>query len=114
MFKLLNLAPRPANDNHKKNHYLLATFARMLADCYEDMNFIGRFDRDQFVMLLIGQDDKKEKMARWRLESAVRAHNQNVEPEMEIEYSHGSAHTQPSGNYHFQTLLDEADPSLPL
>jgi EAL domain-containing protein (putative c-di-GMP-specific phosphodiesterase class I)/GGDEF domain-containing protein/ActR/RegA family two-component response regulator len=114
VFNLLNLAPRPANDNHKKNYSLLSNFAQILRDCYEDADFIGRFDRDQFVLLVIGHDDKKEKMARWRLESAVRNYNQNAPPEMEIEYSHGSAHTGPAGNYHFQTLLDEADPSVPL
>ncbi len=113
VFDLLNLIPGSGNDNNKKNHYLLSTFARLLAECYDDADFLGRFDRDKFVMLLIRQDEKEEKMARWKLESAVRSHNQTAVPELEIQYHVGSAHTQPDNDYSFQSLLDQADLAMP-
>jgi EAL domain-containing protein (putative c-di-GMP-specific phosphodiesterase class I)/ActR/RegA family two-component response regulator/GGDEF domain-containing protein len=113
VFELLNLVPGAGNENNKKNLYLLATFARILTECYAEPDFIGRFDHGEFVLLLIGQDDKEEKMARWKLESAVRSHNQSAPPELEIQYRAGLAHTQPAGNYHFQSLLDEADLMMP-
>jgi len=110
LFELDNLAS--GGDAGKRNSQL-QTFAGYLAECYEGADFLGRFDRHQFVMLMIGRDEKSEKMARWKLESHVRAHNQNAVPGLDIQYRMGSAHTLPAGNYHFQGLLDTADAALP-
>ncbi len=111
IFELLDLEPGPNDEISKKNHHVLTAFARILTDCYGEADFIGRFDRDKFITLLIREDDKAEKMARWKLESAVRSHNQNALPELEIQYRAGSAHTD--GDYHFQSLLDTADLAMP-
>lgn len=109
VFELTNLTPGPVNDDNRRNQHLLTAFARALDECYSEPHFLGRFDRDKFVMLVIGGDEKEEKLARWKLESAIRSHNHNAVPELEIQYRLGSAHTQPAGKYQFQLLLDDAD-----
>jgi EAL domain-containing protein (putative c-di-GMP-specific phosphodiesterase class I)/CheY-like chemotaxis protein/GGDEF domain-containing protein len=113
VFELDNLGAGAGSDTSRKNGYLQSTFARTLAECYDTADFLGRFDRHQFVMLMLGHDDKREKMARWKLESAVRSHNQVAIPDMEIRYRVGSAHADAGGRYHFQSLLDEADLAMP-
>jgi GGDEF domain-containing protein len=113
VFEVLNLEPGPNNEAGKKAHYVLTAFARILAECHGDIDFLGRFDTDKFVGLLIRPNDKQETLARWKLTSAVLAHNQSALPELAIQYRLGTAHTQPDGNYHFQSLLDRADLSRP-
>jgi EAL domain-containing protein (putative c-di-GMP-specific phosphodiesterase class I)/GGDEF domain-containing protein len=113
VFELLDVAHGPGNEAGRKSHYVLAEFARILLDCYPDADFIGRFDRDNFVTLQIEPDDKEDKLARWKLESAVRSYNRNALPGLEINYRIGTAHTLPARDYNFQSLLDQADSMMP-
>jgi EAL domain-containing protein (putative c-di-GMP-specific phosphodiesterase class I)/GGDEF domain-containing protein len=111
-FELMDLLPSQVNEVSNRNHYVLTTFARMLTESYTDATLIGRFDRDKFITLNIENDEKVMKLARWKLESAVLAHNQHAISNLEIHYQIGTASTRAEQDYALQSLLDMADQSI--
>src|SRR5690606_35090502 len=92
----------------RKNSYRLSTTARLLTESFDNSAIIGRFERDKFILLQLHADEKKTTVAKWKLESVIRAHNQHATHSLEIACRFGTAHTHPEQDYSFSDLVEKA------
>jgi diguanylate cyclase (GGDEF)-like protein len=102
------------NDSHghQAGDNALLQFSRLLNNTFRDSDLIGRIGGDEFVVLMVNQNDTDQSTILQRLSSIVDGYNQSIHSDIHLHYSFGITTTKSLSDYDLQQLYTLADEAM--
>lgn len=102
------------NDSHghQAGDNALLQFSRLLNNTFRDSDLIGRIGGDEFVVLMVNQNDTDQSTILQRLSNIVDGYNQSIHSDIHLHYSFGITTTKSLSDYDLQQLYTLADEAM--
>lgn len=97
---------------HQAGDKALLQFARLLSNTFRDSDLIGRIGGDEFVVLMVNQNNSDQTAILQRLSSTIDTYNQSIISDIHLHYSFGSITTKSLSDYDLQQLYSLADEAM--
>lgn len=104
--QILDLSGHQAGDN------ALLQFSSLLINTFRDSDLVGRIGNDEFVVLMVSQNESDQDAIMNRLAMTVDNYNQGIQSEIYLNYSFGLITTKSLSDYDLQQLYTLADEAM--
>ena len=111
-FDLDNFKRINDSEGHKAGDAALQQFGRLLQDTFRESDLLGRVGGDEFVALIMNQQNGDFEQVMHRLEIAISSYNSHVSETQQLHYSFGIATTTDKDDYTLQQLYNKADEAM--
>ncbi|MEX0615731.1 MAG: EAL domain-containing protein, partial [Methylophaga sp.] len=111
-FDLDNFKAINDNEGHQAGDEALQQFGLLLQKNFRESDLLGRIGGDEFVALIVSQDNGDKQQVIHRLEVAVTGYNSQVSETQRLQYSYGISATHDKGDFNLQQLYNAADEAM--
>ncbi|HET8806843.1 MAG TPA: EAL domain-containing protein [Methylophaga sp.] len=111
-FDLDNFKAINDNEGHQAGDEALRQFGLLLQKNFRESDLLGRIGGDEFVALIVNQEESDSQQVMRRLEAAVAAYNGQVGETQHLHFSFGVAATHDNGDFGLQQLYTTADEAM--
>jgi len=111
-FDLDNFKQINDGHGHQAGDNALLQFSTLLNSTFRDSDLIGRIGGDEFVVLMVNQNDTDQTAILQRLSNTVDSYNQSIHSDIRLHYSFGITTTKSLSDYDVQQLYTLADEAM--
>ena len=111
-FDLDNFKQINDGHGHQAGDNALLQFSTLLNSTFRDSDLIGRIGGDEFVVLMVNQNDTDQTAILQRLSNTVDSYNQSIHSDIRLHYSFGITTTKSLSDYDLQQLYTLADEAM--
>jgi diguanylate cyclase (GGDEF)-like protein len=111
-FDLDNFKQINDSHGHQAGDNALLQFSTLLNSTFRDSDLIGRIGGDEFVVLMVNQNDTDQTAILQRLSNTVDSYNQSIHSDIRLHYSFGITTTKSLSDYDLQQLYTLADEAM--
>ena len=97
---------------HQAGDNALLQFTSLLINTFRDSDLVGRIGNDEFVVLMVSQNESDQDAIMNRLAMTVDNYNQGIQSEIYLNYSFGLITTKSLSDYDLQQLYTLADEAM--
>lgn len=97
---------------HQAGDNALLQFTSLLINTFRDSDLVGRIGNDEFVVLMVSQNESDQDAIMNRLAMTVDNYNQGIQSDIYLNYSFGLITTKSLSDYDLQQLYTLADEAM--